>query len=159
MLVSFENEIAANQILQRSPMLRHNREFKFIYLKKDLPREQRPGYGGRLSNMVSEAAASSSERAGPAQVQGNNNEFQFSDISSDTSEYESPVSEDSESESSTESDNNGAIRVTQDIAVMDDVDDAELPGVAEGGWYFDAADTVGGEEEDMSGRGMRGYQI
>ena len=55
MMICFENERVANKLLQRSPDLRHNRNFERIYLKKDLPREQRPGFGKRSDNVAAES--------------------------------------------------------------------------------------------------------
>ena len=61
MMICFTNEITAKKVLQRSPELRHNGNFKRIFLKKDLPRDQRAGAKRRIDNVAAEAIDNTSE--------------------------------------------------------------------------------------------------
>lgn len=64
-IVCFTNENAASEILNRSPGLHRNVFYGQIYIKKDLPRNQRPAYKKSSDSFLSEAAMGSQTSSSP----------------------------------------------------------------------------------------------
>ena len=64
-IVCFTNENAAREILNRSPGLHRNVFYGHIYIKKDLPRNQRPAYKRSSDSFLSEAAMGSQTSSTP----------------------------------------------------------------------------------------------
>ena len=102
MMICFDNEQAAKQILERSPRLCRSETFNRIFVNKNLPSEQRQAFR-RDGNTVAEAARGASERSGelPTNVYVNNNTtYEFIPNSSDSTPTSSSDSEYSDSEDS-----------------------------------------------------------
>ena len=134
MMICFDNEKAAKQILERSPRLRMSGTFNRIYVKKDLPREQRQVFG-KSGNIVAEAAMGASERTGelPTNVfvnsDTNNSSYNSFDSLSNTTDTEYSDSDDSDETTHPNSDTEGDIWVIRS-EVNSDVDDVSTVLVA-----------------------------
>ena len=57
LMVCFSNDSAVNQVLNRSANLCRSSRYGHIYVKRDLPRNQRPSANRRDTNVFAEAVA------------------------------------------------------------------------------------------------------
>ena len=115
LMVCFSNENAVNQILNRSPNLSRSGLYGHIYVKRDLPRNQRPSANRRSANVFAEAGRGRGTIETPAPAPRNlhnghllvhsgdteNGDIELSDIDSDSDFTDTDVDRSSDDEDST----------------------------------------------------------
>ena len=144
-IVCFTNENAAREILNRSPGLHRNVIYGNIYIKKDLPRNQRPAYKRSPDSTLLEAAmgsqtSSSPTASTPQRRQNVNNRAMDANISNIESE-----SDFSDYDSDTDDNSDGWQTVDE---ISDDEEDVNVSDSSETGSVSDGSGTERESEAD-----------
>ena len=133
LLVCFNNENAALQILNRSPRLHTSIVYGHIYIKKDLPRNQRPLFKKRNESELAEAA--NGGNVAPVQrpvllsnVSSSSEDDELSDIESSSDYSDTDDDRAGDTDSSNDSDDDSFVTIEE--VNGDEEDDSPSANVA-----------------------------